>query len=165
MKYLFIAVSLCFCIFAFYTPNVRSQTNRMGNTTGELECEAYNNTNCSSCLSNLLCYWCQDTAVCSTIDFEGFVSTTCKVEDLFVTQCVLHGLYSIIVIVAVVLLIIGVLLCLCVTCCICCCWCIAKKRNHSEDKQQLQMEQIRDSQEQKHKDREQRRAEIRNKYL
>eukprot|EP00800_Vazella_pourtalesii_P005239 TRINITY_DN1609_c0_g1_i1.p1 TRINITY_DN1609_c0_g1~~TRINITY_DN1609_c0_g1_i1.p1 ORF type:complete len:160 (+),score=17.43 TRINITY_DN1609_c0_g1_i1:99-578(+) len=140
------------------------KTIRMGNTTTP-PCDTYNGTNCTLCLQNIMCYWCDSSATCMTIDFTGLVSTTCPVEDLFVTQCVLNGLYSIIIIVAAVLLLVGVFLCLCITCCICCCWCRAKKRSYSEDRQQLQMDKIKESKDTKRLDREQKRAEIRNKYM
>ena len=165
MKYLCIAISVFICIFAFYTPNVRSQTNGLISNITMGSCETYNNTNCTACLKNLLCYWCEETVTCHTIDFEGFISTTCPVEELFVTQCVLNGLYSIIIVVAAVLILVAVFLCMCITCCICCCWCLNKKKNYTEDKQQLQMEQMKDSKDAKKLEREQRRMEIRNKYL
>ena len=99
-----------------------------------------------------------------TIDFTGLVSTTCPVDELFVTQCELNGLYSIIIIVAAVLLFVGVFLCLCISCCVCCCWCSAKKRSFSEDRQQLQMDKIKESKDTKRLERDQKRAEIREKY-
>eukprot|EP00800_Vazella_pourtalesii_P005241 TRINITY_DN1609_c0_g1_i3.p1 TRINITY_DN1609_c0_g1~~TRINITY_DN1609_c0_g1_i3.p1 ORF type:complete len:165 (+),score=22.44 TRINITY_DN1609_c0_g1_i3:77-571(+) len=164
MKFLLCTISVLLCIFVLYTPNVHPQTIRMGNTTTP-PCDTYNGTNCTLCLQNIMCYWCDSSATCMTIDFTGLVSTTCPVEDLFVTQCVLNGLYSIIIIVAAVLLLVGVFLCLCITCCICCCWCRAKKRSYSEDRQQLQMDKIKESKDTKRLDREQKRAEIRNKYM
>ncbi|KAI6650486.1 hypothetical protein LOD99_7538 [Oopsacas minuta] len=133
--------------------------------TPTVNCGLQNGTNCTTCLENVMCYWCDESSVCSNTDFFGLVSTTCPVQDLFITQCVLNGLYSIIVIVAAVLLLVGVFLCICITCCICCCWCCAKKRNYSEDKQQLQMDKIKESKEAKRIEREQKRAEIRNKYM
>ena len=159
MKYHFFAISAFICIFAFL------QTHGMTNDTVLLPCEEYNNTNCTACLKNIMCFWCDETQTCNTVDFVGFISNSCAVEGVFVTQCVLNGLYSIIVIAAAVLLLVGVFLCLCVTCCICCCWCMAKKKNYTEDKQQLQMEQIKDSKETKKLEREQMRQKIRDKYL
>ena len=163
MKLLVCTIYVLLCIFVLYAPNVHPQIIGMGNITLP-QCETYNDTNCTQCLQSIMCYWCEKTSACITIDFTGLVSTTCPVEDLFVTQCVLNGLYSIIIIVAAVLLFVGVFLCLCITCCVCCCWCRAKKRSYSEDRQQLQMDKIKESKDAKRTERDQKRAEIRNKY-
>ena len=165
MKFLLCTISVLLCIFVLYTPNVHPQTIRMGNTTTP-PCDTYNGTNCTLCLQNIMCYWCDSSATCMTIDFTGLVSTTCPVEDLFVAQCALNGLYSIIIIVAaVLLLLVGVLICLpCLLCCICCCCLHTRKSSLTKNLYKQQMMKIKENRTNKRLRREKVTLDIRDKY-
>ena len=163
MKLLLCTISVLLCIFVLYTPNV--QAISMGNTTSP-PCETYNNTDCRRCLQNIMCYWCGNTDTCMTIDFIGLVSTTCPVDELFVTQCELNGLYSIIIIVAAVLLFVGLLICLpCLLCCICCCCLHTRKNSLSKNLYKQQMKKIEENKTNKRLKREKVTSDIKNKYL
>ena len=166
MKLLVCTIYVLLCIFVLYAPNVHPQIIGMGNITLP-QCETYNDTNCTQCLQSIMCYWCEKSATCITIDFTGLVSTTCPVEDLFVTQCVLNGLYSIIIIVAaVLLLLVGVLICLpCLLCCICCCCLRARKGSLSKKLYKQQMMKIEENRTNKRLKREIVTSDIKNKYL
>ena len=161
MKSLIFALFLALCLVTIYTPTVHSQG--MNST---ISCQDFNGTNCTACLEySRTCYWCSSANLCLKVDFNGLISTTCPVTELFAGDCVLTGLYIIIIIVAAVLLVLGLLSCLCITLCVCCCWVRAKKRNHDDDKQRFNMGRINDSKEAKRKEREERRQVLQDKYF
>ena len=119
------------------------------------DCTLYNGTDCSNCTEKEDCYWCESSKECA--DWKWGDIPNCKGQNYYFRQCDVNGLSFILIFSLALLLILVTIVC----CCVCCCYCYIRRKRRRE---YTLLESRRASFQERQRQFQARRDEIRHKY-